>query len=299
MKKRDKKTIALLTILIILLVFVICIFIVFINHKINNTGEKNKTNYKDEKLTIEYKPKGKYEPSVINSEYKRMDSDDINNLDVVIDMVVKSINEKDYSKLYNLLPNIYKTIKFSTLDEFKDYINNAFTTNNYKCSSYRLESGKCYIKLFDETNEKQNVVEVKIKGYLDSEYTQIYFENLEDYRETSTLINLYGLSVNMSHIIEYDDKMSVILNLSNETSKNISLNIEQLKLITVINGTESEITTNKQEEVNISAGNSKKIEVIVSENEKILFLPVFIEVRGTVNGEKYDVNTTITYPEDE
>ena len=86
-----------------------------------------------------------------------------------VDKVMKMINSKDYSALYNLLDETYKANNFATIDSFIQYINTAFYNANYYTISNISEQGPYYLvtvtckeKASTSANTKENRIIISL-----------------------------------------------------------------------------------------------------------------------------------------
>lgn len=291
MKTQSRQLIFLFVALIILLIGCVSIIVNFSKEK----DDKN-NHYTDIKTTQEEKIEGKYKPSIINEQYRRLDNDEIKLLDEVIDYIIKNINEKNYSALYDMVPDWHKTIKFTSLDSFREYIDENYNESEYQCISYFMTVSTCYLKISDSN---QKTTELKIKLFETLEQTQILFENIVGIIEADTRINFSKLTMDLKAFAEYDRDLSAVFNIKNKTDKDVNVKIENLKLIYIVRGISEEIVSKESYDFSIKANETKLVELLFNTNDSIVFSTDFIEFDITIDGETRHVEKAMLYPDED
>lgn len=292
MRKKDRKLIFLLLVLILILIVFISIFSKLV--KKENTEEKNKNNYKDESFSVSYEKVGKYEPSVINDEYSKLNHSDIKAIDTTIDLILSKINEKQYLELYYMMENEYRDIFFENEESFKEFFDTSFRDSNYKCFSYRIESNACYIIVSNASElDENNYIEIKIYNFRNPQEALIYFHNIKQIIWAHNFKYVSKVQVNMKYIVEYDDEISVFFEVVNGNNENVSVNIENLKLITMANNRENKAKATGK--FSLKQKETKLIEIKCEKSNVLTYLPEFVEYEISVNGKSETIKTTILY----
>lgn len=290
---KNKRLIIILVLLIMVLFIAITIFSILITP--NNEVDTQKNQYKDENYGIKYENLGKYEPSIINKEYSSLNVEEINMIDNTIDNILSLLNNKEYDKLYDMLAQDYKIIRFQTLVQFEEYLNENFKQNNYKCLSYRIKEDNLYMNVSEYENGI-DLKEIKINYFADQSNMHIYFEDIKDIEKIQTSFKIEGLLFNIEYIIEYEDKLSVLCDVRNTKNNSVEFEIENLNLITIINGAEYNNISESFEKISMQANDKKAIEIYFNNND-LTYLPDYLEANLVINGENETINKSFVKPE--
>lgn len=294
MKKKDKALIFLL--LALILIIIICVNIFSKIVKVDNKPA-NKNTYKDEQYVIKYEKKGKYEPSIVNKEFNRLNENEINSIDIIIDKVMDLINKKEYLELYQMMNVKYKEVFFEDLDKFEEYMNKEYNSNAYKAFSYRIENGACYVLISDEPELKiGNYKEIKISNYTNPTEFILYLDCVERIIDAKDIISTSNLLIRMEYIVEYEDEVKVLFEIINKNKKEVEFIFEGFKMVSTAD--ESKFVMKSPNTITLKENEIEEIEIICSKTRKIFYMPDLTEYMIKENGKTQTYNSLIMYESD-
>lgn len=297
MRKKDIKLLYILFALILILIVFVNIFLNLVQTK-EKGNNKNNNSYYDQQLTVEYEKKGKYEVYLINDEYNSLKQSEINAIDKFIDDLLEKINKEDYTTLYYKMSPDYRNIYFKKESDFKSFMEEKSNGQEYECYSYKIDNNALYITI---TNDIENVAEksmdVKVLEYKNLSGANIYFDDVFQIIPAKDSEYFSDIFVELKYLVEYEDKVEVILDLMNMNKKEISVSINELRLFTKINNKENKAFSN--EKVTIAPKEIVQLKVQCNKKNKLYALPEFISYSIDVNGKSQNVESVILYEQED
>jgi len=300
MNKQQKKLLILLAILILLVIIIVNIFSVLARTFFSETSKGNQNNYSDSQLNMVFEEKGKYNVSVLNTEYAELTKEDANSIDNTIDFLLDSINNKIYSELYNKLSTSYAEIKFKKVEDFESYMGNTFPYTDYECVSYRLSADNCYVTIRSKQNMKEtHKIKLRNQAFSRIEDTEIIFENFNYIQKIYGFDFWSDITLTAQYMVYYADKFSIYMKVENDSDKNAKLDFSNSKLTKVLAGEELSVGTEKQCTINVPAKDTTYVEIFFEGKSPAMHFPSYGYFDIKINENDYNFEMPFIYQEEE
>ena len=300
MNKQQKKLLIILVLLITIVIIVVNIFSAVARTFFRETSKDKNNNYSDSQLNMVFEEKGKYNASVLNTEYAELTKDEALGIDASIDFVLDCINNKKYSNLYENISESYAEIKFNTLEKFETYMGNNFPYTDYECVSYKLSSYNCYVTIrsLHKSNETLRI-KLRNQDFSKVEETEVIFENFNYMEDTYGIAYEGDAHITAKYLIYYADKASIYIKIENKSNKPMKFDFYKTKLTKYIAGEEIEIITGNQAVVEVGAKKTAYVEIYFDNINAAIYSPNYCYLKVKINDKEHTVEIPLVYQEEE
>ena len=300
MNKQQKKLLIILALLIILVVIIFNIFSALTRTFFGETSKGKQNNYSDSQLNTTFKEKGKYNVSVLNTEYAELTKEAASEIDKTIDFLLNCINNKKYTDLYNKLSTTYAEIKFKKVEEFESYMGKTFLYTNYECVSYRLSADNCYVTIRSMQNPGEtHRVKIRNQNFSRMDETEIIFENFIYIEVLYGFVYWNDITLTARYMVYYADKFSIYLEIENSANKFANLDFSNSKLTKILAGEEIAVGSKEKLNVVVPAKGTTYVELVFREESAAMYFPSYGYFDVKINGNDYNFEMPFVYQEEE
>lgn len=235
-----------------------------------------------------------YEP---NSYYSTMTVEEKKSVTTRIDEIIDQLNNRNYDALYSKLNEDYKNYKFPSQDDFNKYISNLVGDNNdYVCEYFVTKYyGVKYILSASNSDEQITLI---VRDVINGDY-EVYFDGeLIGIEKVNELSYIGSIIFNYMYKARYQYNTNYLFELENISKNSLTISFDEVNAKIVRGGTIQKVkAVGELKDIEISAGEKKKVEFSFEIGENNIIDPSDIEVSCKINGIDYDKNINLDFTE--
>lgn len=212
-----------------------------------------------------------------------------------IDNLVKMIQQKNYEEIYNKFPVVYKEIKYPTLTDFEQYMNEIVkedSTVEIK-EKYKVSKGYYAELKIDDTHD----LHIRVSGVGTNNMT-VMFDNI--YGISSQTAFAYGgnTKLKVKYQIEYLNATGYVIEVENLSNKKLNIELDNVYLHNLGSDASEKINAVEKYSSVIDVNQSTIFEVKFQVTDNDMFEHEKIHIDLKENGNVREIELDMT-PEDD